>query len=523
MAPSDEDRNAAALADEQATNAAEDAADQDGEDGGEEEAPLTIENLEAKIESPGTCQRHITVTISAADVKKYFDRKFDDLVPLAQVPGFRAGKAPKELVQARFRKEVTEQVKGALLLDSIDKVNTQYKLAAISEPEFDLEAIEVPTDGPMTFEFDLEVRPDFDMPTWEGLSVERPMYDFTKSDVDRRLKSMLHESGNLVPHDGPAESGDYIVCNLTFRNEGEVLSRGEEETIRIRPVLSFRDGRIEGFDKKMAGVKAGETREVSAKLTDDAPNEKLRGKEVTAEVQVLDVKKLELPEITEEFLEEVGGYGNEDELRTALKSDLERQFKYRQQQSFRKQITALLTKDANWDLPPEMLKRQSQRELERSVLELRRNGFSEQEIRAHANELRQNSTVNTARALKEHFILERIAEDNSIEAQEADYEDEVRLIAMQSGENPRRVRARLEKRGLWDVLRNQIIERKVIELVLEKAKFKDVPFKPEASAEETTEAVDQAAGGGDAGEDIPQAKYGVGPSHSELPTDEDKE
>lgn len=520
MAPSDEDRNAAALADEQAASA-ESSGEGDGD--GDEQAPLSIDHLEAKIESPSACRRHITVTISAEDVKKYFERKFDELVPLAQVPGFRAGKAPKELVQARFRKEVTEQVKGALLLASIDKVNAQYKLAAISEPEFDLEAIEVPTDGPMTFEFDLEVRPDFDMPEWKGLSIERPVYEFGSADVDRRLKNLLHSSGHLVPHDGPAAPGDYIVCNLTFRHNGDVLSRGEEETIRLRPVLSFRDGRIEEFDKKLSGVRAGETRELSAKLSADAPNEKLRGQDVTAEVQVLDVKKLELPEITPEFLNEVGGHESEADLRASLLADLNRQFKFRQQQHFRRQITAALTKDANWELPPEMLKRQAQRELERSVLELRRNGFSEQEILAHANELRQNSMTNTARALKEHFILERIAEDHAIEAAESDYDDEVYLIAQQSGENPRRVRARLEKRGLWDVLRNQIIERKVIELVLEEAKFKDVPYKPEASAEETTEAVDQAAGGGDAGEDIPQAKYGAGPAQQELPTDEKKQ
>jgi trigger factor len=271
----------------------------------------------------------------------------------------------------------------------------------------------------------------------------------------------------------------------------------------------------------MHGVKAGDTRELQAKLSADAPNEKLRGQDVTAVVEVLDVKKLELPELTPDFLDELGGYANVEELNAALRDDLSRQFEYRQNQGFRRQITAALTKDANWDLPQDMLKRQAARELERSVLELRRNGFSEQEIRAHANDLRQNSMATTARALKEHFILERIAEEHTIEADESDYEDEVRLIAMQSGENPRRVRAKLEKRGLWDVLRNQIIERKVIALVLQEADFKDVPFKPEAAANETTEAVDQAAAGGD-NEDIPEAKYGGGPQ-AELPTDEDRE
>ena len=160
----------------------------------------------------------------------------------------------------------------------------------------------------------------------------------------------------------------------------------------------------------MKGVKAGETREGQAKLTNDAPNEALRGKTVTAVFEVLEVKKLELPELTPELLHEMG-FESEAELRDAIQEDLKRQLEYHQQQETRRQITATLTESANWQLPPELLRRQSRRELERAVLELRRNGFSDAEIQAHENELRQNSAASTARALKEHFILERIAED----------------------------------------------------------------------------------------------------------------
>ena len=130
-------------------------------------------------------------------------------------------------------------------------------------------------------------------------------------------------------------------------------------------------------------------------------------------------------------------------------------------------------------------------------MELRRAGFSEAEIRARQNELRQNSAASTARALKEHFILERIAEEEKIEAEEGDFEQEIFLIAMQSGESPRRVRAQIEKRGLMDVLQNQIVERKVLERVQAEAKFKDVPYEP---AKVDAEAISMAAGG-DAGRD----------------------
>ena len=309
-----------------------------------------------------------------------------------------------------------------------------------------------------------------------------------------------------MPFDGPASPGDYISANLTFQHDGQTLASAEEEVIRLRPVLSFRDGNIEKFDELMTGVRAGETRQGEALLSDDAPNVLLRGQKVTAVFHVLEVKKLEMPELTPELLEELGGFADEAELRDAIRDQLARQLEYDQHRRAREQITAALTVAANWDLPPSLLQRQSHRELQRAAMELQRSGFSDEEIHAHENALRQNSMASTARALKEHFILERIAEEEEVEVNEQDYEAEIRLIADQSGESVRRVRARLEKAGSMDVLRNQIVERKVIERILEHASFKEVPLPARRSDEE---ALDHAAGGGEHA-DIPEAKYDEG-------------
>ncbi len=401
----------------------------------EEQQPLA---LEVKVDTRSTCERHVTVTIPRADIERYFDKDFSELMPTAHVPGFRAGRAPRKLVEARFRKEVAEKVKGELLMDSLAQVNEDQKLSAISEPDLDFEAVEIPAEGPLTFEFDLEVRPDFELPKWKGLSIEKPEREFSDADVDQTLQGILARRGRLVPHAGPAESGDYVTTNLTFKHNGNVLASASEEVIRIRPVLSFRDGKIADFEGLMVGVRAGETREGEAQLSDDAPNVELRGQKVTAIFEVLEVKKLEMPELTPELLDELGGFRDEAELRDAIRDQLARQMEYDQRRRAREQITAALTVAANWELPPTMLQRQSRRELQRAVMELQRSGFSDEEIRAHENALRQNSTVSTARALKEHFILERIAEEQEIDANEADYEEEIRLIASQGDESPRR-------------------------------------------------------------------------------------
>jgi trigger factor len=204
-------------------------------------------------------------------------------------------------------------------------------------------------------------------------------------------------------------------------------------------------------------------------------------------------------------LEELGGFESEEALRAAVTRQLEGQLEWHRRKQVRQQVAAALTASASWDLPPDLLRRQAQRELERAILELRRSGFDDDSIRRHVNELRQTVLASTARALKEHFILERIAEEQGVADEAADYDGEIRAIASQSGESPRRVRASLERRGLMDVLRNQIIERKTVDLITSEAKFKDVPFefpKPD------TEAVDHAVCGVVVGEEeIPVAAH----------------
>jgi trigger factor len=463
----------------------------EADEGAEEETkPL---QLDVQVTSPSACERHVTVTISRADIERYLDDAFGEMMPTATVPGFRIGRAPRKVVENRFRDEVTEQVKSALLLDSLEQISKEERFTAISEPDFDLEAVEVPKEGPMTFEFTIEVRPEFELPKWRGLKLNRPVRDFTDADINEQLDQMLARYGQLVPHEGTASEGDYVSVSITSVANGRQVSRENEEVIRIRPTLSFRDARLDGFGKLMDGVKAGDRRMAEVTLTKDAPNADLRGQKVSLEFDVLEVKKLKLPELTDEFLQEIGNFESEEKLRDAIRMNLQRQLEYQQQRNARTQISALLTKSADWELPPGLLQRQSARELERAVMELRRSGFSEAEIRARENQLRQNSAAATATALKEHFILERIAEEEKIDVDDGDYETEILLIAAQSGESPRRVRAQLEKRGLMDVLRNQIIERKVLELVQSEAKFKDEPYEPQKIE---TEAISVAAGGG---------------------------
>ncbi len=472
-----------------------------------EEVPLEKMDLEVKIDKPSACVRHVTVGISRKDIERYMDKAFSDLRPKAQVPGFRHGKAPRKIVEKSFRKDVEDQVKGSLLMDSLTQISKDYEFSAISEPDFKFDAIDMPAEGPLTFEFSIEVRPEFDMPNWKGLSIDKPVHVYTSEDVDKQLAKLLARFGTLRTVEDAAVDGDHLAVDVTFLDGDEVISSEKDVSIEIKANLSLHDALLAGFDKLMIGAKAGDERTATLTVSPGADRQELVGKEITAKFTVLEVKRLEMPELTPAFLDRIGGFKDEGDLRDTVKSELDRQLDYRQQQAVRRQITSMLTAAANWELPADLLKRQARRELERAIMELQRSGFSDEEVRARMNDIRRDVATNTATFLKEHFILERIAEEEKIEAEPNDYDEEIDLIASQSDESPRKVRARMEKRGLMDTLRNQIVERKVIKAIQAEAKFIEQPLP----AEKNDTAALELAVCGKPSDAIPEALAGEEP------------
>lgn len=462
-------------------------------------------SLDVQVESRSSCQRHVVVTVPRDDVDRYLDREFDELLPKAEVPGFRPGRAPRKLVVHRFKEHVSQQVKGKLLMDSLAQVTETEDFSPISEPDIDLEAIEIPDEGPLTFEFDLEVRPEFELPEWKGLTLEKPVHEVTEEEVDRHLQRVLQRHGRILDRDAPAEPGDVVTLNIEFSQDGHVVSRAGRVRLPVKPKLSLRDAMVENFGELMAGVVPGDVRQTDVQVSPTAPNHQLAGQSVQARFDVERVSRVELPKLTPAFLNEIGGFADEAELREAVHEELQRQQRYRANQEMRQQITRELTADAHWDLPPALLKRQAQRELRRVETELQSSGYTAEMIRAYANQLQHNILGYTARALKEHFILERIAEEEKIDAEEQDFDDEIQAIAEHNGVPPRRIRARLEKRGEMDALRNQIIERKVLEKIIAHAIVKEVPLEPQP---DDTAAIDYAVSGRLETDEIPAAKHG---------------
>lgn len=474
-------------------------------------------NLVVKVAETSACERHVTVTIPREDIERYFSDKFDDLAPKAEVPGFRLGKAPRKLVENRFRDQVEDQVKGSLLMDSLAQISDDEDFSAISEPDFDFESIDIPEDGPMTYEFNIEVRPEFEMPEWKGMKLTRTEQEFSDEEIDAEILKMGSRSSDMVPVEEAAQLGDFVVVDIVATHDGKEVAKLAEQLIELRSSLSFGDAQLDNFGELLVGEEAGAEKTATVTVSEFATNEDLQGQDVELTIRLLDVKRVEPAEISD--VTEKLGFESVESLRDVMRDNLKSRLQYAQRQEIREQISALLTESANWELPQDLLKRQSRRELDRAIIELRSSGFAEPDIQAQENQLRQNVMKRTETMLKEHFILERIAEAESIEETDQDYDLEIMKIAAQRNDSPRRVRARLERTGQMDALRNMIIEQKVLALIEEHAEFEAVQPKADEAAEDTA-AVDFFVSGARGGEAIPEAKYEDGGAES-LPESKD--
>jgi trigger factor len=408
----------------------------------------------------------------------------------AMVPGFRPGHAPRTLIEKRFRKQVADQVKSTLLMAALEQLDEDYKLNPITQPQLDVAAIAIPDEGPLKFEMEVEVRPEFPLPAYKALTVHRPVKTLSEGDVDAQLKHFLERYAQMVPKlEGGAEIGDFLTADLRFHRDGQVLNEVKEIQFRLQPELRFQDGSVPEVGAALAGIKPGESREAEARIGSGSVDPGLRGQSIRVTFDVKDLKQIRLPEVNAAFLSSIG-FESLGELRDALREILERRLKSQQRQAIRREIMDRLIQETPFDLPADLVERQEKSTIRRLVMEMKQEGLNENEIRAREAQIRANARESTQRSLKEFFILAQIAEAEGIKVEDADFDVEIEAIAARSDESTRRVRARIEKEGLADTLASQILERKTLDRIFEYVKYEEVPLVEQEVAVET---LDQTA------------------------------
>jgi trigger factor len=431
------------------------------------EYPITVEDA-------GPATKKVSVKIPKERIEEKLQEQFKELRQQAAVPGFRPGHVPQKLLERRFSSDVREQVRRSLIGESYQQAVENNGLQVIGEPVFDNpENIQFKDNEDLTYSFEVEVQPTFTLPELKGVKVNRPKIDITDENVDQAMQNLREQQGLLVPvEDRGVEDKDRLVADVHIRLGEEVVGHQHDAQIVSRP------GRIGGIevqdlDTQLRGLKAGEKRDITAHVPDTHPAEKIRGKDVTIEIALKDIKKLELAEINEEFLNDLG-FQNEQELRDALREQMVERITTDVKANMREQVHKYLLDNTTIEIPSRLSDRQSQRIVNRRAVDLLMRGMPEDVIRSNVEKLQVGAKEEAARELKLFFILQKIANDFEVDVTEGELNGTIATIAAQRGERPEKLKSQMAKDGTLQNLYIQMREQAAVDKIIESAEVTDV-------------------------------------------------
>ena len=172
-----------------------------------------------EAEDVGTLKKKVTITVPRQRINEKLDEMFGELGQSAQVPGFRIGHAPRRLVEKRFGKEVSHDVRNALVGESLGEVMDEADFKTLGEPDLDLEAIELPDTGDLSYSFEVEVAPEFNLPELTGIAVEKRTSEITDENIDQYMTELCESRATFVATDEPAAEGDMITADTRVSGE----------------------------------------------------------------------------------------------------------------------------------------------------------------------------------------------------------------------------------------------------------------------------------------------------------------
>jgi len=448
---------------------------------GEEDTAQKVKNT-VTIEEAGPCRKKVIVEIPEEAVKAALGEQYTELQREAIVPGFRKGKAPLRLLEKRFGKATNEQVKLKLLADASETAVKESKLDALNEPDIDYENIELPESGSLQFDFEVEVRPEFDLPVLEGIKVNKTRLGVTDEQLDEEVERLQKEAGIWRPREeGPVEFEDQVIADVAINTgQADETTRLENAQIHVRENGLVGPVPVEKLDEFLAGTKTGQVKKMSVQVPKTYYDQKYRGKKVDVEVTVKDIKYLEPAELNEDFYKRFG-LENEDELRQTLRQNFESRAEQRVKYMMEDQVYKYLLENTGFDLPAELVADQSNRLLQRQSNIMRMRGLSKEQIEEQKTQLQASSEQKAVEQLKLFFIMDKIAKKLDINVSEEEINGYIARLALQQGRRPEKMREEMLRDGSLANFTLQVREAKCLEKLLGMAAITEIePKKPKA-------------------------------------------
>jgi trigger factor len=448
---------------------------------GDEEAKVedNLPLVNVKIEEAGAARKRLHLDIPFERIGAKLDEAFKELQHDAVMPGFRRGRAPKRLLEKRFGENIRNTVKQQVIAEAYEKAIEENKLDAIGEPEIDLSKIELPAQGNLTVTMEVEVSPEFELPSIENISVKRPKLEATDERLNLAVENLQKYFGNWHDSTDPVSEKDTVVADVKVTGDDDAVIAEQPQVsfvVKSDTPTNIAGVKFDNLGEKLKGQTIGSTVDLEGDIPADLPDEKLRGKHVKIALAIKGVKHQHLPEVNKEFAEMLG-FDEVDALKTDLKERLVTQLEQETKGAMAQQVYRYLLSNTKLDLPSKLSQRQMGNVLRRRATELMQRGMPEQEIVQQIDQLRISSAQQAAVDLRLFFIMSKLAEQFGIEVSEEEVNARIAAIAMQYGRRPEKLKGQMSASGQLEQLHLQIRDMKVVDKLVEMGQVSEVDEK----------------------------------------------
>jgi trigger factor len=431
---------------------------------------ITVENL-------APCKKLLRVELDAKAVDETFDAITKDYQKQASLPGFRPGKAPRDLVIKKHETEIQGDAKRKLIGDAYRKALEEEKISALGYP--DIEEIQFGRGQNLLFAATIETAPEFQLPEYKGLLVKREIKSVTDEDVERALKLLAQQHTKFETAARELKMGDVAVVNYTGACDGKPITETAPTAKGLAEQKNFwvdiaPNTFITGFADQLVGAKAGDKRTVNVDFPADFVTKELAGKKGAFEVEIVEVKEKVVPPLDNELAKKYDAE-NLEKLRAGVRVDLENELKHSQTKAVRSQIIGALLAQANFDLPESAVAHETKNVVYNIVQENTKRGVGRELIEKQKDEIYSAAATSAKERVKLAFLIQRIAEREGIQISQQEVLQRVQSLSAAYQIPPDKFIKDLQKRNGINELYDQIAHEKVLNFLEINAKIENVP------------------------------------------------
>jgi trigger factor len=401
---------------------------------GEEKEFEFVEEPAFDIDYKGDCAYEVKVTVPPANEVKLSEEVFEELRKDAEVPGFRRGRAPRKLIERKFGKAVHGDVELKLVSAAFHKLVKDKDLSPLGAPEvegFEKEKEAERKEGdPIVFTLKFEVRPRVELGKYRGIEVERPVFKIEDKDVETAIDNIRSRFGVYeTAEDVEAQDGDQAVIDFKGTIAGEDFPGGAANDY---PYILGTKRFFPEFEQALVGAKPGQTVTCEVHFPDDYSAQHVRGKVASFEIRLKELKRRNVPEMTDEFAKQAG-YESAEDMRNQVAESLRANAANEGNSVAEERALKIIIESSTFEIPKSLIAKIAHGMTEDRVQELMRARMPASEIEEQMPEIKANAEKGATNSIKSWTALQEIAEAEGIEVTDEDFEQEAQAISQRSG------------------------------------------------------------------------------------------